>query len=531
MNTADMSIFANMVAAKAAEQQDETPVLTFIDEKTDRVLTRTYKELNHNANALACYMVAGGMAKGDRFAALLCNHPEMVEALIAASITGCIVVPIDPRTRGDKLEFMLNNSGCRGIVCADYNAAEVTAVASNTALEWSLLVNPNTIADYALPAAQDIAEVMATDCETMEIRVDSPLDTLQILYTSGTTGDPKGIVKPNNQFAIGGLVAQVLGVGPSDVLYTGLSLTHGNAQSFTMAVSLATGIPSVYSLKFTKSGLWKTVRRFDCTVFNLLGGMTAAIYAEPRLEDDAENPVRLVISAGMPAAIWQDFERRFDLKLFEVYGAAEGGLFWNDGSGPAGSFGSRDQNPLFEARVVDTDDNDCAANDRGELIWRNRDGSKVSVDYLNNLEASKKKTAEGWFRTGDIVHGDENGWLYFDYRDGGGIRRNGDFINPGFIEKALAEMEAVDDVFVYGVPSSNGTPGEKDVVAAIVASNTSEFDPAAIFAGCREKLETSFVPSYLQLVAEIPKTASEKPQERFLLEAFSVDADNVFSQR
>jgi crotonobetaine/carnitine-CoA ligase len=531
MSAPDMSIFANMMAARAATQQDDTPILTFVDESTDTVLTRTYKELYRNANALACFLLEQGMVKGDRFAALLRNHPEMVEALIAASITGCVIVPIDPRTRGDKLAYMLSDSASRGILCADYNASEVTAVAANTGLEWSLVVAAGTINKYDLPAAEDIALVLANDGGIVEVRVDSPLDTLQILYTSGTTGDPKGIIKPNNQFAVGGAMAQIIGLQQDDVLYTGLSLTHGNAQGFTLAVSLAANIPSVYSLKFTKSGLWKTVRRFGCTVFNLLGGMTAAIYADPRLDNDADNPVRLVISAGMPAAIWEDFEQRFCLQLFEVYGAAEGGLFWNDGSGPAGSFGLRDHNPLFEARVLDSDGNDCRTGVCGELIWRNRDGSQVSVDYLNNPAASEKKTAEGWFRTGDIVHADENGWLYFDYRDGGGIRRNGDFINPGFVEKALAEMDAVDDVFVYGVPSSNGTPGEKDVVAAIVASNTVNFDPTEVFAGCREKLESSFVPSYLQVVDEIPKTASEKPQERFLLDAFSVDADNVFSQR
>ena len=88
-------------------------------------------------------------------------------------------------------------------------------------------------------------------------------------------------------------------------------------------------------------------------------------------------------------------------------------------------------------------------------------------------------------------------------------------------------MLVVDDVFVYGVPSSNGVPGEKDVVAAIVPASAADFDPADVFRHCRATLESNFVPSYLQIVEEIPKTASEKPQERFLLEAFALDAPNV----
>jgi len=131
---------------------------------------------------------------------------------------------------------------------------------------------------------------------------------------------------------------------------------------------------------------------------------------------------------------------------------------------------------------------------------------------------------------GDIGYRDDDGFYYFLYRKGGGIRHNGDFINPAFVEKELAEHPAIDDVFVYGITSANGVPGEKDVVAAIVPTDAASFDPQVIFTACRKHLESSFVPSYLHVVPEIPKTASEKPQERFLLEAFDVAANNVFTE-
>jgi len=320
----------------------------------------------------------------------------------------------------------------------------------------------------------------------------------------------------------------VMGIQPDDVLYSGLSLTHGNAQVFTLGAALGAVVPAVFSRKFTKSRMWQTIRDHGCTVFTLLGGMTTAIYSEPEKPDDADNPVRLVVSAGMPEAIWNDFARRFDVTLFEVYGTAEGGLFWNDSSGPTGSFGNINNTLLHVSRIVDELDRDCAPGQMGELIWQHSSGQAVLVNYLNKPEASAAKTEGGWFRTGDIVHADENGWMFFDYRAGGGIRRNGDFINPGFVEKVIAEHPAVNDVFVYGVPSANGVPGEKDVVAAIVAAEATDFSAAEIFDSCRQKLEANFVPSYLQVVAEIPKTASEKPQERFLLEQFGPQATDVY---
>ena len=140
---------------------------------------------------------------------------------------------------------------------------------------------------------------------------------------------------------------------------------------------------------------------------------------------------------------------------------------------------------------------------------------------------------------GDIGYRDEQGWFYFLYREGGGIRRNGDFIDPAPIEKKLAEHAQIRDVFVYGVPALSGSVGEKDIVAAIVVAKgndspseqaSADFNSAAIFDYCRQHLPSNTVPSYLQCIDEIPKTASEKPQERFLLEQFSTQSTTVFSQ-
>ena len=502
---------------RRAESHPDFRVLTFVDDATGQTETRTFGELAANAARLAGCLRARGIGPGERFGVLLANHPEVVESLAAASILGAVAVPIDPRTRGDKLAFVLRDSDCKGVICAEYNRGNVLECRTRSPLHWLLCLGP----EYA-------SAVRAADALEPDPSVDGATP-LQILYTSGTTGDPKGIVKANAELV---LVSQhmplLLGTRQDDVLYSGLSLTHGNAQVFTLAVALGAVVPAVFSRRFSKSRLWRTIRDHGCTVFTLLGGMTTAIYSEPEQPDDADNPVRLVVSAGMPAAIWEDFCRRFDVKLFEVYGTAEGGLFWNEGSGPVGSFGNLRNRFLHVSRVVDETEQDCAPGQIGELIWRHSSGQPVSVRYLNHPGASAAKTRGGWFRTGDMVHADANGWLYFDFRTGGGIRRNGDFINPGYVEKVIAAHPAVDDGFVYGVPSANGVPGEKDVVAAIVVRDGGPLPAADVLAKCRRELEPNFVPSYLQAVDHIPKTASEKPQERLLLAAFDPAAGNVY---
>jgi crotonobetaine/carnitine-CoA ligase len=198
------------------------------------------------------------------------------------------------------------------------------------------------------------------------------------------------------------------------------------------------------------------------------------------------------------------------------------------GIGPVGSFGKPP--PNLDMKIVDEAGNECAPGVQGELISRATTGEAASVNYFNNRAASEKKTAGGWLRSGDICHRDAEGWLFFDYRKGGGIRHNGDFINPGFVEGVLAEHPKIDDVYVYGIPSANGAPGESDAVAAIVIDRAG-FDPASVFAHCRAKLESNFVPAYLQVVREIPKTASEKPQDRFLIEALRGDDAEIYEFR
>lgn len=533
MRTPHPGVLIDMLHAKAKEQPD-FDVLTFEHLSLDGGRTpdevRTYAGLVDRGNRIAHWLVKAGVTPGTRYALMMRNHPEFVETMVAASQTGTVFVPIDPRTRGEKLAFMLKHAGCRGVVCADYclpNVLEARAQAPG--VEWVLCLDSGEDDDVrGIPAGSGVvslAEVLAHPAPTVDVLLASPSDPLQIIYTSGTTGDPKGVMFPNERFGMYVMLGMIAGYQPGDRPYTGLSLTHGNAQAVTLGPSLAMGLRAVFSRRFTKSKLWDVCRHYGCTAFSLLGGMAMAIYSEPERPNDRDNPVRLVTSAGMPAAIWEAFEKRFGVDVLEWYAAIEGGMAFKPvGTGPIGSFGKPP--PNLEMKILDENDAECPPGVLGEICSRPTDGTKAKVEYFENAEASASKTARGWLRSGDIGHTDADGWFYFDYRKGGGIRHNGDFINPGFVEKAVAEHPHVTDVFVYGVPASSGSPGEKDVVAAVVPGSGG-LDVQDLFAWCRRSLEPNFVPTYIHVVDEIPKTASEKPQERFLLERFAPGAPGV----
>jgi crotonobetaine/carnitine-CoA ligase len=530
-------ILADLIQIRA-EQKPDLDVLTFEHLSLDGCATpdevRTFADLSANGNRVAAGLIAKGVEPGDRFALMMRNHPEFVETMIAASITAGVFVPIDPRTRGEKLAFILRNSGCSGIVCGDYSLAEIDSVRDQVPdLKWIYAVetDEDTPPLSNFSGVDSLGSVLSQPATSVDVRTESPEAPFQIIYTSGTTGDPKGIVGAAGRFVSGGMVGALLGYQPDERPYTGLSMTHGNAQTFSLMPCITMCLRGVFSRRFTKSKLWDVCRHYGVTTFTLLGGVATGIYSEPAREDDADNPVRMVVSGGMPAAIWEAFERRFNVKVFELYGAVDGGgLAINPiGEGPVGSFGK----PIagLEMKILDENDNECAPGVVGEVCTRPDTGEPAQVEYFGNPEASKKKIRRGWNRSGDMGHRDEDGWLFFDYRAGGGIRHNGDFVNPGFVEKVIAEHPGVTDVFVYGVTAASGAPGEKDVVAAIVCSETESSAVPSIFSLCREKLESNFVPSYLQMVDEIPKTASEKPQEHVLLEKFAPNASNIHTEK
>lgn len=506
-------------------RDSDQPILTFVDIAADGALqteTRSYADLLARGARLAGAFVQAGMGEGDAFAIIMRNHPEFVDAMVASEIAGTVFTPIDPRTRGEKLAFMLRFSRCRGAIVAPEVVPWLEAIRPGLPdLAWVWVIGNAPI------GCQSLNEVLAaaTPCAPITPRsLDAPM---QMLFTSGTTGDPKAILAPVARYSAVSALGDLIGLRPGDRLYTGLSLTHANAQLITLGNGLAHGYPVVISRQFTKSRLWEILTQFGCTTFNLLGGMATAIYAEPERPHDRAHKVRFVLSAGMPEAMWRAFEQRFGVAVFEFFGAAEGGLTLNPpGVGPVGSIGKPPPGTI--CAILDSAGAVLGPDEPGEICFRGEDGTVAPVTYFGNPEASADKTRSGWFHTGDIGWMDRDGWFYFSHRDGQSIRRNGEFIDARAIETAIAGMPGVADVYVYGVHTPANTPGEKQVVAAIVAGDG--FDPLTVIAACAQDLGSVGVPDLVHVVPAIPKTASEKPQDRFLIEMMRDGVGRIFDR-
>ncbi|MBE0480723.1 MAG: AMP-binding protein [Dehalococcoidia bacterium] len=521
-------IASHLAEIKADEVPDREVYIFEKAELGEDILT--YKHLYENSNKIARLFVDNGIGSGDTYAVFMRNHPEFVYSLLAGPTVGAIMVPIDPRTRGDRLKFMLRDCGAKAAIVSGECVEQLDEVVND--LPGLKLISVAYRPEQNIPVSDRYHALNETLEKTSWAVVDQKImdvrHPMQIIYTSGTTGDPKGVTIRNNRTGLFNILTKIVWKYTEyDILYNGLSLSHGNAQTVTLFPAFSMGIKAVFSPRFTKSRIWDICRKYGCTTFSLLGGMMAGIYNEPERPDDSDNPVRMVISAGTPLPLWEPFEKRYNVKILEWYGSVEGGFAYKplDG-GPIGSFG-KPVPGVMEMKVVDENDSEVSPGTTGELICRLLRGD-TKVDYLGKPEESKEKTRGGWLRTGDMVHKDKNGWYFFDYRKGTELRRAGDFVQPEYVETVIGKHPDVSEVCVYGIKAASGAPGESDIVAALEPFQGKTIDPASVYALCKKDLEANYIPSYLHIVDVLPKTLTEKPLARQLREMFERGEGKIF---
>ncbi|MFH2066115.1 MAG: AMP-binding protein [Pseudomonadota bacterium] len=513
-----------------AERHPDRMILTFESpDQPDHVMA--YQELVSKGNRLAAVLKSSGIGPGDTFAVMMNNQPEIVLALYAALATGSLLVPLDPGCGWEKLVYFLRNSDAKGVIFSpdkSGNPQKALSVQPNIKI---LGIKKQDDLDTDLSGmGPDLSDILndSTGKRVEPSRKPSAKHAM-ILYTSGTSGIPKGIrIRTADLYNFLFLAANVFQYTSDDCLYTGLPMTHGNAYSITIVPSIALGIPAVISRSFDKKRVWDICRQYKCTSFSLMGSLIEDVYREPERPHDAVHPVKKIITAGTPKHIWQKFERRFNVAIHEWYGTLEGGFAHKPpGRGPVGSIGKPIEKHM-EVKVVHEDHTQCTPGKTGELLYRFKD-RKTVVEYQQGPVVSPETSADGWIRSNDMVHQDHDGWLFFDYRKGQNLRNQGEFISPLEVESVFLTHPDVREACAYGIETPSGSPGDLEVVVAITPRNKTTPDINEIFAFSSKRLPSRAMPAYIQLVESIPRTVSEKVIHRLLKEGFNTESPNVYS--
>jgi len=455
---------------------------------------------------------------------LLENRPEFVLAELAAALAGAAVVGLNPTRRGEPLGRDVAYSDCQLVVTETKLAgllAEVQPAATVlVATRWD-----ETPAAGPPPIGEVVEPLLAAQPET-DPRADVGADDLCILiFTSGTTSAPKGVIRSHGKLLMmsQGAAYMVTGCTPDDAIYCAMPLFHGNAQILALGCALVGGARLVLARRFSKSRFLADVRRHRCTLFNYVGSPLAYIMDTPERTDDADNPLRLAYGNEGPRQYLDAFARRFGCRVVDSYGASEVGVTFSRQDGdPPGALGMAPAGVVIrneageecpparfddEGRLLNADEA------IGEIV--NTAGPGMFEGYYKNVEATRDRTRDGHFHTGDLGYRDAQGFVYFAGRDAEWIRVEGENFLARAVETILQRFPGVLLAAVYGVPDAEA--GDR-VMAALAVGDPATFDPAAFaaFLAAQPDLSPKWIPTYLRITADLERTETNKVLKREL---------------
>jgi len=468
----------------------------------------TYAEMDRRANRVANGLIKLGAGPGVSVANMLPNSPETLYAHFAIQKAGACSVPVNTELKGDHLAHVLHHSDSRILFIHHSLLPAYEKVKEDAPAIEHVVVSQEGSSAGAAPASgfHSLEQWLENESEEKPKQGPARGDPSTIAYTSGTTGRAKGVVYRYGKLGLDriGLMSKVL-YTPGDVIYTCLPLFHINALYVSLPAAMWTGTTLALGRRFSASRFWDEIRSARATTFNALGAMIPILMKQPEREDDADNPVRMVLSAACPAGVWRRFEQRFGLKIIEFYGAADGGgnAIFNFGNAPVGSIGRLARG---SAMVVDDDMNEVPPGVAGELVFRLPDNRKV-VEYYKNEEAEREKQRDGWLHTGDLVYRDEDDFLYFVDRKSDNMRRRGENIASFEVESVVERFEPVLSAAAYAIKSELG---EDDVMVAVAPRPGMRVDPAELYDFCVREMPRYMIPRYIRVVESLQKTETHR---------------------
>ena len=467
----------------------------------------TYDQLEARVNQVGNALEAMGVTRDDKICVMLPNMPEFLYAWWGNAKLGGITVPLNTALKGEGLAYIINHCDAETLILSHRYLAALEEIRSALGqLKRLIVLGPEGQRAAHLPSgAIDFGELLTTPTTTPRHEVWSD-DIDSIMYTSGTTGLPKGVIHRHAR-CYGGFVLPIMtGYTERDVVYNTLPLFHIGGQNMVW-MALVSNTTVALAERFSASRFWQDVRAYGATFTLFLGAMIPILHKQPPRHDDHENPLRVALSAAAPRTIWEEFERRFDVQIVELYAQTEGGFLLNADARAEGKVGAMGKPSAgYEMQVVDEQDRALPPGAVGELIYRPGGGAALT-EYYKNPEATAEKTRGGWIRSGDLAYQDDDGYFFFVDRKNDFMRRRGENISSFEVEKIINSHPQVLESAAYAIPSALG---EDEVMVALVLQPGTALDPLELIQYCEAHMAYFMVPRYVRVVDAFPKTGTER---------------------
>ena len=509
---ADRTLYLDF--AGCAGRQPDREWMVF--ERADgRVFRWTYAAFLHSVHQATNLLVELGIRAGDVFNLHLSNHPAYVQLVLAASCLGATAMPTTPASTEDELAYLVGHSGSK-LTFSDPGCLDVASrVAAHSKIPVVVCHTGDEVPD-GTPVYEDALSAQRAEPPDGHGAAER---VVQLLYTSGTTSRPKGVMLTNACFVYGAEVfAEGSGLRREDRHLVVLPLFHAGAQCHALWPSLVTGASVAVMPRFSAGRFFEQAIEYGCTMAALFGALLRMLLNQPERKTDAAHGIRnLTFAQNLTSSQYEAWHRRFRAPLQQLWGMTEtcGLPVMSPLTGRRNLTAMGKPAPGYRVKVVDGQGEDVEAGTPGELIVQGIPGRTVMLGYLKSPEATAETLRchpdGAWLYSGDTVRADEDGFLYFLDREKDLIRRSGENISSIEVEGVIQECEGVADVCVVGVPDEIL---DERVVAAVVLKPGANESEGTIQSYCAKRLAAFKVPDRIAFVDALPRTSVGKIRKR-----------------
>jgi acyl-CoA synthetase (AMP-forming)/AMP-acid ligase II len=457
----------------------------------------SYADFDHQTNRAAHALIGLGVEKGDRVTLALGNSVDYLIAAFGVLKSGGVMHPVNPALGASELSYVLGHAEPRVAITID---PKLPVPASCRLAGFG-----------PTPAGADLDALMRQGADTRPAITLGPDDPSSLLYTSGTTGNPKGVVFTHGSSGIGGRhFIDALGLTRDDIILAVTPLFHGNAWG-AVQTALHAGGSVAFPTAFHASEFWPLVHESGATVLYTLGTILAMLLSRPPSEEERTSRLRVILGLGS-APVRDRVIARFGVQhIAECFGSTDAGVVTITPLGQAWRPGSCGPPvPGVTLRIVDDDGHALAPRRPGEITVRSPARMK---EYFRDPDETARALRDGWFLTGDLGYLDEDGWLYFVDRKRDIIRRGGENVSSVLIEKTLREHPKVLEAAVVGVPD----PVLGQEIKAFIVPRA-EVSAEELHAFATERLARFQVPRLWEFRESLPKTATQRVEKYKLRE-------------